>query len=85
MKRLTDSPVGEFLCRLFGAQIKTEYQVSMSLYPEKEATNPTCTHSCEGSSKHSLSKVLAWVALIIVVYAIVRGICGLLSKLFRTN
>lgn len=85
MKRLTDSRVGQFLCRLFGAQIKTDYQLSMSLYPEKDAVDPTCTHNCTGSSKHALSTVLAWMVLIILACAIVRGICGLLSKLFRTN
>lgn len=85
MKNFTDSSMGQRLCRFFGAQLKTDYRLSLSLYPDENAEAPSCTHQCEGSSKHALTTLLAWMALIALACTIVRGICGLLTKLFRAN
>ena len=83
MKAFTESPLGQRLCRLFGAQLKTDYRISMSLYPDKESEAPNCTHTCTGSSQHALATLLGWMALILLACTVVRGICGLLSSLFH--
>ena len=85
MNAWINSPMGQRLCRLFGAQLKTDYRLSLSLYPDKESETPTCTHDCTGSSQHPLATLLAWGALIVLACTIVHGICGLLSKLLPSK
>lgn len=85
MKMLNDTPMGQRLCRLLGAQIKADYRLSLSLYPEKNATDPTCTHRCEGSSRHAIAALLGCLALITLACTVLRGICALLSKLFPSK
>ena len=85
MKNLTESSVGQRLQKLLGARIKTDYNVSLSLYPEKDAESPTCSHQCKGSSEHAMVTLLGGIAVIVLACTILRGICALLSKVFPSK
>ena len=58
------------LCGLTDYTVKSDYDVTVQLYPDKKSATPECSHHLKGSMKHELGKLLAFGGLMIGLAAI---------------
>lgn len=61
---------------LFGASIEKNYDLTLSLYPDGDTQNPSCSHHFKGSSRHSIVKAVALGGVIAVILSTVGSICS---------
>jgi len=60
------------LCRL---RVKTDYSLSVSLYDAENGSSPECAHETQGSSDHSILKLVAVICAMSVIAAATSSIC----------
>lgn len=87
MNNLTESKAGSKLSdaarKLCEYTLKTDYDVTFEICKDKNATQPECTHSFTGNSKHCLLKMAAAVAVGAFVVCAVSSLCSFFSKLLK--
>ena len=80
MNKISNCPavcnIKRFFCSLSKLQLKSEYDVKLSLYSDEKSDTPNCSHSMSGTSKYSLTKILAIGAIIALLMS---AVCSLIS------
>lgn len=81
MSKITNNPatckVKELLKSLSDLRIKKDYNVTVTLYDKNAPEVSECTHKLNGSSDHSLIKLLAVVGVVSVALSAICGVCSL--------
>ena len=67
--------------KLSSLKLRGSYQMDLSLYGEEAEGTALCTHRCDGSVSYSLWRLLAILGALVLGMAMLRALCGLLSRL----
>ena len=63
------------LCRKLGKiNLKSEYNVKMSLFKDENAEAPCCSHTFNGESKCKIVKILAVVSIVLLVASLLEDL-----------
>ena len=83
IERKSGSKMRDAAHKLCGYTLKTDYDMKLEIYKDESATQPECSHSFTGSSKKSIVKTVALIAVGSVVICLISSLCSFFSKLFK--
>ena len=85
MKALSDCKMCQCLTawgkKLSRLQLRGDYQMTLGVYEDEQSDSAQGAHRCDGSLSCSLWKLLAVLGGICLAMAMLRALCGLLSRL----
>ena len=62
-------------------RLQGKYDMDLGIYGDEQSEEALCSHKCNGSVSYSLWKLLAVLGALVLGMAILRALCGLLSRL----